>query len=591
MDKKGVSVALGIAVLSGIASVISGKNKKVFSFSSESWMVGDDLPPQVQSMVKEYIESGQNPKGIGSLMPKILSQITVQNQDKGRLIGALNNEARKYTPGAPVIKRKAPKFAGTPFKNLPPLPKGKDEYVLRMAPNPNAALTMAHGLGILVNELYVEKYKEAGFKAKSVLRLDDTDPDEKPPLADFYKDKSSLVFQDYRWMSGKDPDITYIASDNYKDHYQGIERLMNMRYKGRMGGGMAYLVEGMPGTSIESNMQRCRAKSVEENIQQFQWLVNNQKSFYVSENGEIVQDDNAPMPEIRLRLSPAIIQELAEDLMSESRAMKFQDAKIMRLCKNPHPRHPDIRLWPTLKYQGPFDDWVLNTSHVVRGADLIDQEDFYHFFYPYVFSNWSDWHSNSQLPVFLYWPRFNFIDMDKYLSFQDPKTGKTIGINTMSSSALSKIVKNPPFNGNWEHEDLPTINSLRLKGYKPAEVKRWWFSKFEKKYATSYGKAELLRYPLQERNKDGSVNFNKNWYHGRGIIKVNGLNINFIPPVKSFRKPKFQDMNYEETIGYLNNLVQNCPKDINQWDSSEFEEFMSNLSKGMSKLRLGDLQF
>ena len=41
----------------------------------------------------------------------------------------------------------------------------------------------------------------------------------------------------------------------------------------------------------------------------------------------------------------------------------------------------------------------------------------------------------------------------------------------------------------------------------------------------------------------------------------------------------------------MNNLVQNCPKDINQWDSSEFEEFMSNLSKGMSKLRLGDLQF
>ena len=173
MDKKGVSVALGIAVLSGVASVISGRNKKVFSFSAESWTAGDELPPEIQSMVKEYIESGQNPKGIGSLMPKILAQINVQNQDKGRLIGALNNESRKYNPGAPIIKRKAPKFAGTPFKNLPPLPKGKEEYVLRMAPNPNAALTMAHGLGILVNELYVEKYKEAGFKAKSVLRLDD----------------------------------------------------------------------------------------------------------------------------------------------------------------------------------------------------------------------------------------------------------------------------------------------------------------------------------------------------------------------------------------------------------------------------------
>jgi hypothetical protein len=263
----------------------------------------------------------------------------------------------------------------------------------------------------------------------------------------------------------------------------------------------------------------------------------------------------------------------------------------MRLCNNAHPRHPGIRLWPSLRYQGPFDDWALNTSHVVRGADLIEQEEFYHFFYPYVFSKWGDWHSNSELPVFLYWPRFNFIDMDKYLSYQDPKTGKTKGINTMSSSALAKIVANPPFNGNWKHEDLPTINSLRMKGYKPDEVKRWWFSKFEKKYATSYGKAELLRYPLQERNKDGSPKFDKNWYYGKGIVNVKGLNINFIPPVKSMRNPSFKNMTDDETIGYLNNLIQNSSKDINNWDSSDFESFMNNISQGIGKLRRGDLQF
>ena len=47
-------------------------------------------------------------------------------------------------------------------------------------------------------------------------------------------------------------------------------------------------------------------------------------------------------------------------------------------------------------------------------------------------------------------------------------------------------------------------------------------------------------------------------------------------------------MNYEETIGYLNNLVQNCPKDINQWDSS-IEEFKSNHRNVQIKAR--DLQF
>jgi len=132
---------------------------------------------------------------------------------------------------------------------------------------------------------------------------------------------------------------------------------------------------------------------------------------------------------------------------------------------------------------------------------------------------------------------------------------------------------------------------LRLKGYKPSEVKRWWFSKFEKKYATSYGKAELLRDPIQVRNKDGQVDFTKNWFWKQGLISIKGLNINFIPPVKAFRQPKFKDMTYEETVGYLNNLVQNSSNDIHNWDSSDFEQFMINISNGLKKLRVGDLQF
>jgi len=595
MDKSQISIAT--LFIAGVTSIyLMGNNHKNLSFSSETWAPGESLPPSVMSLIKEYIESGENPKGIGILMPKILNMVNVESKNKVKLLGELNKEARNYSSGVPIDRMKNPKFTGTPFKPLPPLPKGKKEYILRMAPNPNAALTMAHGLGILINELYVEKYKESGFKAKSVLRLDDTDPDKKPPLAEFYENKSSLVFEDYRWITGKNPDITYVASDHYKDYYKGVERMMAMRYKGRFGGGMAYLVEGPPGTTIESNIERCSNKSVEDNLRQFQWLVDNQTSFYIGESGEIIEDANAPLPEIRLRLSSSLITELSNNLSShyigdESRALKFADSKIMRLCKNSHPRHPKIRLWPTLKYQGPFDDWVLNTSHVVRGADLFEHEENYHFFYPYVFSNWDDWHPNSQLPVFLYWPRFNFIDMDEYLSYIDPKSGKKVGLNTMSSSDLSKIVNNPPFNGDWKHESLPTINSLRVKGYKPEEVKRWWFSKFEKKYATSYGKAELLSCPLQERNSDGSINFTENWFWGRGLINIKGLNINFIPPVEDFRRPKIEYMDNNEIIGFLNNLVQNSSKDINNWDSSEFDEFMDLLSKGLGKVRRGDLNF
>ena len=590
MDKSQLGV--GAAIFAGIASIflIGNISTKKATYNSETWNQSDELPGSVRSLIKQYIESGQNPKGIGSLMPKILSQISVNNQDKGKLMAAITKESSNYDRGVPIHKPKNPKFGGTPFNPLPPLPKGKDEYILRMAPNPNAALTMAHGLGILINELYVEKYKQAGFKSKSVLRLDDTDPDSKPPISEFYENKSSLVFEDYKWISGKSPDITYIASDHHKDHYEGVIRMMTMIYKGRMGGGMAYLVEGKPGTTIESNLQRCRNKSVNDNLEQFQWLIDNQSSFYVSDDGDIIEDESAPLPEIRLRISPGLMTEL-RDTPQIKKAEQFTDKKIMRLCNNAHPRHSGIRLWPTLSYQGPFDDWALNTSHVVRGADLIEQEDSYHFFYPHVFSQWDDWHTNSQLPEFLYWPRFNFIDMDKYLSYQDPKSGKTVGINTMSSSALAKIVANPPFNGDWKHKDLPTINSLRLKGYKPEEVKRWWFSKFEKKYASKFSNATIAINPLQQMHKDGSPNFEKNWFFGKGIVSIKGLNVNFIKPVDSIRNPSFNDMDKNQIIGYLNNLIQNSSKDVHDWDSSDFETFMSNISQGIAKLRSRDLQF
>ena len=50
-------------------------------------------------------------------------------------------------------------------------------------------------------------------------------------------------------------------------------------------------------------------------------------------------------------------------------------------------------------------------------------------------------------------------------------------------------------------------------------------------------------------------------------------------------------MDDNEIIGFLNNLVQNSSKDINNWDSSEFDEFMDLLSKGLGKVRRGDLNF
>jgi hypothetical protein len=651
MDKANISIAA--ICVAGVASIfmIGNRANTRQSFSSETWEPGNPLPPSVKSLVKGYIESGQNPKGVGSLMGKIIGMISIENQNKGKLVPALMQEARNYQPQSLIKKRKEPNFKGTPFHRLPELPRGKSEYKLRMAPNPNAPLTLAHGLGVLINELYVQKYKEEGWDAKSILRIDDTDPDKinkdgvhTPPVADFYRNKSSLIQDNYKWICGNEPDIEYVASDHYQDYYEGIRKLMNYSWgRGGIGEGMAYLVEGKPGTTINDNIERCWSKTRASNLSQFEWLVENQTAFYVERGVDnegnptekYIANDNCPSPEIRLRLSNTIINEMnlyfrghggllkKERVIEEvdsfikieeiddniykptiaskakQRADKLNNKKLMRLCKTPHQRHPNIYLWPTLAYQGPFDDWALGVSHIIRGADLIENEDNYDFFYNYVFnqtddnlvkgakSGWAGWkNDNAQLPEFLYWPRFNFIDMGDYLSYTDKK-GQIQKVNTMSSSTLATIVEK---NGiSWYDENLPTINGLRSKGYNPEEIKRWWFSKFEKKYATSFSNAELLEMPLQLVQTDNKGN-PVNWFWKQGKIKINGLNVRYIPPLKEIRNPPLNKMNSSELKGYLNNLITNSPDELYKWDEASFKKFMNNISIGISNLRNGGPQ-
>ena len=105
MDKSQISIAT--LFIAGVTSIyLMGNNHKNLSFSSETWAPGESLPPSVMSLIKEYIESGENPKGIGSLMPKILNMVNVESKNKGKLIGELNKEARNYSAGAPIDRRK-----------------------------------------------------------------------------------------------------------------------------------------------------------------------------------------------------------------------------------------------------------------------------------------------------------------------------------------------------------------------------------------------------------------------------------------------------------------------------------------------------
>ena len=67
-----------------------------FEAEPETWAPGESLPPSVISLIKEYIESGQNPKGIASILPKLLKMVDVEKQNRGKLVLELAKEAKNY---------------------------------------------------------------------------------------------------------------------------------------------------------------------------------------------------------------------------------------------------------------------------------------------------------------------------------------------------------------------------------------------------------------------------------------------------------------------------------------------------------------
>ena len=118
-------------------------------------------------------------------------------KEKG--VGAVRQALQETNPEA-LNRQKQTKRVG--LKELPNAEKGK--VVLRFAPNPNGPLSLGHARGVTINSEYANLYD-----GKVVLRFDDTDSKVKPPLKEAYE----WIESDYKWLTGKNPDIIIRASE------------------------------------------------------------------------------------------------------------------------------------------------------------------------------------------------------------------------------------------------------------------------------------------------------------------------------------------------------------------------------------------
>ncbi len=222
-------------------------------------------------------------------------------------------------------------------KELPPLPDAVDgRVVLRLAPYPSGPLHIGNARAFVLNDAYAKRYH-----GKLILVFDDTIGSEEKPLLPeaFDQVKGGLD-----WAGVEYQEVLY-KSDRIPLDYEWAERLLAT--------GEAYVCE-CDAETLRKNREAKRAcvhrtQDVDETIAMW-------KAMLAGEYGE----------------GEAVVR-LKTDMADPNPA--FRDRVLFRIAEREHPRvGMRYRVWPMLEFSWAVDDAVLGVTHVLRGKDLVMED-------------------------------------------------------------------------------------------------------------------------------------------------------------------------------------------------------------------------
>ncbi len=295
----------------------------------------------------------------------------------------------------------------TGLKDLPNAEKGN--VILRFAPNPNGPLTLGHARGVTINSEYSRIYD-----GKVVLRFDDTDSKVKPPLKEAY----SWIKDDYRWLTGMDPDIVVRASERMDVYLDYALKTLQMDF------GYVCKCPAEEFKKLRDKMEECpcRAKTPSQNVSDWREMITG----LLSEGDAVVRiktDINLPNPALR-----------------DWPALRIQ-----------HATHPMVgekyKVWPLLDFQSAIEDHEQGVTHIIRGKDLMDSTRKQTLLYD---------HFGWKYPETLYWGR---VKIHEFGSF--------------STSSMGNEIKKGNYSG-WDDPRLPTLSALRRRGFDPQAMRDFW---------------------------------------------------------------------------------------------------------------------
>ncbi len=393
-----------------------------------SWTPNSDLQGKIYYLAVQnslqYEGKGQTSSVMGKVMgtfPEIrqyakeLTDIIKKSVDEANQLASTHG----LTHLKEILEVNAPHLLERKVKEkrvgLPELKNAiNGEVILRFAPNPNGPLSFGHSRGIIINSEYAKRYN-----GKWILRFDDTDTVRKPPMPEAY----NLIQEEVEWLTGKSADKVIIASDRIETYYNHAYELIEK------GGAYICTLTADEFRTYRQNKSNSpdRSRSPEENIILWEKML----------RGEFLPGEAV----VRIKTDMT----LPNPALRDWPALRIQDTET-----NPHPRkdiNSKYKVWPLLDFQSGIDDHLEGVTHIIRGKDLMDSTRKQTLLYEYF--NWD-------YPETIYWGRVKIHEFGGF-----------------STSNMKNDIAEGKYTG-WDDSRLPTIASMRKRGFSPEGLRNFW---------------------------------------------------------------------------------------------------------------------
>jgi len=260
-------------------------------------------------------------------------------------------------------------------------------------------------LGHIISNMISSMYVKK-YGGRFYVRIEDTNPES--IMIEAYEQ----IKKDCDWLFGNVKEYI-IQSDRLKIYYEYAEKLIKKE--------KAYVctcsAEEFKEIAIKGKECPCRNLSVKENLERWEKMLD-KKGF--KEGGAVLRFKSSmddPNPAMR-------------------------DFPLARINLKEHPRQKKkYRVWPLMNLSVSVDDIEYKMTHVIRGKDHMDNAKRQKMIYETL-------GLGKKFPWTFFMGRIKFTDL------------------VLSKRKITKAISAGEYSG-WEDERLPTVASLRKRGYKP----------------------------------------------------------------------------------------------------------------------------